>query len=107
PTRRSSDLKFSDADKKLIEDTARLVTYDSWVKTGADDAKALDFFRQAGNEIIELAPEVQYKAREIALAWATKEAAQNPWFKRVLDSQKEFERTWRSGESYRTVKVKE
>jgi TRAP-type mannitol/chloroaromatic compound transport system substrate-binding protein len=99
--------KLSDADRKLFEDTARLVTYDSWVKTGVDDAKALDFFRKAGNEVIELSPEVQYKAREIALAWAAKEAAQNPWFKRVLDSQAEFEKTWRSGESYRTVKVKQ
>ncbi len=99
--------KLSDADKKLFEDTARLVTFDSWIKTGVDDAKALEFFRKAGNEVIELAPEVQYKAREIALAWAAKEAAQNAWFKRVLDSQTDFEKMWRSGQSYRTVKVKE
>ena len=50
---------------------------------------------------------MQYKAREIALAWAAKEAAQNVWFKRVLDSQTEFEKMWRNGQGYRTVKVKE
>jgi TRAP-type mannitol/chloroaromatic compound transport system substrate-binding protein len=98
--------KISGSDRKLIEDAARLVTFESWLRTGQDDAKALDFYRKAGNEIIELAPEVQYKAREVALAWAQKQAAQNAWFKRVLDSQLAFESLWANAERYRVVKSK-
>jgi TRAP-type mannitol/chloroaromatic compound transport system substrate-binding protein len=98
--------KFPDGDRKLMQDAARLVTFESWLRTGQDDAKALDFYRKAGNEIIELAPEVQYKAREVALAWAQKQAAQNAWFKRVLDSQLGFEAMWANAERYRVVKSK-
>lgn len=98
--------RFSDVDKKLFEDAARLVTFESWMRTGHDDANALDVFRKAGNEIIELAPEVQYKAREIAHAWAQKQSAENPWFKRVYDSQLEFEKLWADAERYRVVKTK-
>jgi TRAP-type mannitol/chloroaromatic compound transport system substrate-binding protein len=98
--------RIPDADRKLVEDAARLVTFESWLRTGQDDAKALDVYRKAGNEIIELAPEVQYKAREVALAWAQQQAAQNPWFKRVHDSQLGFEALWSEAERYRVVKTK-
>jgi len=98
--------KIANNDKKLIEDAARLVTFESWLRTGQDDAKALDFYRKAGNEVIELAPEVQYKAREVALAWAQKQAAQNLWFKQVLDSQLTFEALWSNSERYRVVRTK-
>ena len=56
---------FSDEDQRLIRDAAFDVTMNSWLTIGQEDAKALDFFRQQGNEIIELDPEVQYQAREI------------------------------------------
>lgn len=96
--------EFSDDDKKLIKDAAFDVTMNSWLTIGQEDAKALDFFREKGNEIIELDPEVQYQAREIGLAWAEKTAEGNEWFRRVLDSQKQFEDLWKDAPRYRTVK---
>jgi TRAP-type mannitol/chloroaromatic compound transport system substrate-binding protein len=90
-----------------IEAATRLVTFESWLRTGQDDAKALDVYRKAGNEIIELDAEVQYKVRQVALAWSEKEAAQNPWFDRVYKSQREFEALWKGADRYRTVKLKD
>ena len=46
--------KLSDRDKSIVEMSAKQVTMDSWMRVGAEDAKALKFFRDQGNEIIEL-----------------------------------------------------
>lgn len=97
---------FSDADKQLIRDAAFLVTMNSWLTIGQEDAKALAFFREQGNQIIELEPEVQYAAREAGLAWAEKVAAENPWFRRVLDDQIAFGELWSDAVRYRNVKVR-
>ena len=74
--------KLSPADKQLVETVAKLVTFESWLKIGQEDAKALDFYKKAGNIIIELDPEVQYAARKIGLDWAEKTAKEGkyPWF---------------------------
>ncbi len=98
--------KLSDADKQLIKDAAQFTTLNSWLTIGQEDAKALDFFRKQGNEIIELDAEVQFAAREIGLKWAEEQAAQNEWFKKVLASQKEFETLWADAPRYRNVKIK-
>ena len=101
--------KLSAADKKLVETVAKLVTFESWLKIGQEDAKALDFYKKAGNIITELDPEVQYAARKIGLDWAEKTAKENkyPWFARVHASQKQFDTMWKGASSWRTVKVKE
>ena len=98
--------KVSDADKKLIESVAKLVTFESWLRIGQEDAKALEFYKKAGNQVIELDLEVQYAARKIGLDWAEKTAKDNPWFQKVHESQKQFDALWKGAERYRTVKVK-
>lgn len=100
--------KLTDADKKLVETIAKLVTFESWLKIGQEDAKALEFFKKAGNTIIELAPEVQYAGRKIGLDWAEKTAKENkyPWFAKVFASQKELDALWKGASGWRTVKVK-
>ena len=99
--------KLSDGDKQTIRDAAFKTTMDSWLTIGQEDAKALAFFREQGNEVIELDPEVQYEAREAGLAWAEKQAEDNSWFKRVLESQKEFAELWKDSGRYRNVKVRQ
>src|SRR5687767_13662497 len=74
--------KVTPADQRLVEQVAKLVTYDSWIKVGVEDAKALDFYRKAGNEIIELDIDVQRQARKIGREWAAKTAKDNAWFAR-------------------------
>ena len=100
--------KLSDADKKLVEMVAKLVTFETWLKIGQEDAKALEFYKKAGNTIIELAPEVQYAGRKIGLDWAEKTAKEGkyPHFAKVHESQKELDALWKGASGWRTVKVK-
>jgi TRAP-type mannitol/chloroaromatic compound transport system substrate-binding protein len=93
-------------DKRLVEQAAKLVTFESWTRIGQEDAKSLDLYRKAGNEIIELEPEVQYKVREIADQWADEQAQKDPWFAKVLQSQRQFENMWTGADRYRKVLVK-
>lgn len=97
---------LSEEDQQLIRDAAFQTTMDSWLTIGQEDAKALEFFREQGNEIIELDPEVQYAAREAGLEWAEGKAEENEWFARVLESQKQFDELWKDASKYRNVKVR-
>ena len=97
--------KLSADDKQLIELTAKLVTFETFTRIGEEDAKALDFYRKAGNEIIDLAPEVQYAARRVAFKWADKTRAGNPWFEKAFKSQIEFEELWADAPRYRNVQT--
>jgi TRAP-type C4-dicarboxylate transport system substrate-binding protein len=98
----------TDADKKLIEMVAKLTTLESWLTVGQEDAKALDFYRKAGNTIIELSPELQYAARKMGLDWATKTAKENkyPFFASVFESQQKLDKLWEGASGWRTVKTK-
>lgn len=98
--------QFSDADKQLIRDAAFMTTMSSWLTIGQEDAKALAFFRAQGNEIIELDPEVQYEAYDAGIAWAETVAAENAWFARVLESQRDFAELWKDADRYRTVQAR-
>jgi TRAP-type mannitol/chloroaromatic compound transport system substrate-binding protein len=101
--------KLSPADKNLVETVAKLVTIEFWLKVGQEDAKALDFYKKAGNTIIELDPEVQYLGRKIGQDWADKVAKENkyPWFAKTLQSQKEMDVLWKGATGWRTVKVRD
>ena len=81
------------------------MTFESWTRIGQEDAKSLDVYKKAGNEIIELTPEVQFKVRQIADQWADEQAAKDAWFKKVLESQRNFEKMWGNADDYRKVKV--
>jgi TRAP-type mannitol/chloroaromatic compound transport system substrate-binding protein len=95
--------KISDRDKTMVELAAKVVTFESWTKIGHEDAKALDFYRKAGNEIIELDPDVQRQGKKLAIAWAQEQAKTNPWFDKVLKHQLAFEKLWKDAASYRNV----
>ena len=96
--------KLSDQDKSLIEQAAKMVTFETWLKIGNEDAKALDFYRKEGNEIIVLDDDVQIETRKLADAWADEQAKTNKWFAKVLENQREFEELWKDAASYRNVK---
>ena len=87
--------KLSDRDKQLVALAAKTVTFESWTRIGHEDAKALDFFKKEGNEIIVLDAAVQKQAKKLAIDWAKEQAKTNPWFDKVLKSQLAFEQLWR------------
>ena len=98
--------KLSKEDKKLVEDAAFMTTMNSWLTIGDEDAKALEFFKSKGNEIIELAPEVQYEGREAGVKWAEGVAKENAYFKKILDHQLAYFELWKDSSKYRNVKVR-
>jgi TRAP-type mannitol/chloroaromatic compound transport system substrate-binding protein len=96
--------KLSARDQELVELAAKIVTFESWTRIGHEDAKALAYYRDAGNEIIELDEAVQIQAKKIALEWADQQARENKWFAKAFESQREFEELWKDAASYRNVK---
>ncbi|MDW3205348.1 MAG: TRAP transporter substrate-binding protein DctP [Alphaproteobacteria bacterium] len=98
--------ELSEGDQQIVREAAFLTTLNSWLTIGQEDAKALEFFREQGNEVVELDPEVQYAAHEAGIKWAEGIAADNEWFKRVLDDQKAFAKLWAGANKYRTVQVR-
>lgn len=98
--------KLSPEDQQIVKDAAFSTTLNSWLTIGQEDAKALTFYREQGNEIIDLDPEVQYNVREAGLKWAEGQAKTNEWFGKVLQSQKEFDTLWSDASRYRNVKVR-
>jgi TRAP-type mannitol/chloroaromatic compound transport system substrate-binding protein len=95
--------ELSDRDKELVALAAKLVTFESWTRIGHEDAKALEFFKEQGNEIIVLDADVQRQAKKLAVDWAQAQAETNPWFDKVLKSQLAFETLWRQASHYRNV----
>ena len=96
--------ELSARDQELIEDAAKLVTFETWTKIGHEDAKALEFYREAGNEIIVLDETVQVEAKKIARQWADQQAKENEWFAKTWQSQQQFEDLWKDATSYRNTK---
>jgi len=78
----------------LEEEAAEMATFKSWVKIGRLDMGAMELFRKHGNEIIYLSPETQKRAHELGKEWAAKIAEGNAWFKKVMESQDQFEKEW-------------
>ncbi len=96
--------KLSPRDQELIQLAAKIVTFESWTRIGHEDAKALAYYRDAGNEIIELDEAVQIQAKKIAIQWADQQAKDNKWFAKVFQNQREFEELWKDAARYRNVK---
>ncbi|MCY1562581.1 hypothetical protein D9M68_1000060 [compost metagenome] len=100
--------KMPEADRKLVEVVAKLVTFESWARIGVEDAKAFDFYKKNGVTMIELDDEVQFATRKIGIDWADKTAKEgkSTWFAKVHKSQQEFDMTWKHADDWRKVKVK-
>ncbi|KAA3634241.1 MAG: C4-dicarboxylate ABC transporter substrate-binding protein [Proteobacteria bacterium] len=94
---------LSDRDRQLVDLAAKLVTFESWTRVGHEDAKALRFFREAGNEIIELDEDVQVAVKQQAIEWGKKQGEENEWFKKAYESQLAYEELWKDAKRYRNV----
>jgi TRAP-type mannitol/chloroaromatic compound transport system substrate-binding protein len=96
--------ELSDRDQQMVELAGELITTEFWMKVGHEDAKALQFYKEAGNEIIELDEAVQKQVKQLADEWAAGQAAENPWFAKVWENQQQYEVLWKDAASYRNVK---
>ena len=93
--------KLSPEDKRLIETTAKLTTYETWTRIGNADARAFQEFVKNGNTIVQLDDSVRKEIARLSTAWSEKQASQNPWFKRIYDSQKAFRAEWKDSGRFR------
>ena len=50
-------------------------------------------------------PRSSTRCARLANKWADEQAAKDAWFKKVLDSQREFEKLWKDADNYRKVKI--
>lgn len=98
---------LSEQDQHMLRLAAKLVTLESWMTIGDEDARALQYYRDNGNEVIVLDDSVKRKVKDIAGAWADVQAEDNPWFARVLEAQRAYEQLWLEAESYREVALPE
>jgi TRAP-type mannitol/chloroaromatic compound transport system substrate-binding protein len=80
--------------KEIVKASARLATFESWVKLGEASRKAMIEFQKSGNVIIVLDDEVIKKAQQLGDEWCEANAAKNAWMKKVYESQKAFRSTW-------------
>lgn len=99
--------KLSDRDKQLVELAAKIATFESWTRIGHEDAKALQYYKDAGNEIIVLDADVQRNVKKQSIAWAKEQEKVNPWFKKAYESQLAFEALWKDATHYRNVAAPE
>lgn len=80
--------------KNIVETAAKIATLHSWTKYAQMDMGSIDVYKKAGNEIIVMDPSVEKETLALAKEWADQAAAQNEWFKKVLDSQRKFHEGW-------------
>jgi TRAP-type mannitol/chloroaromatic compound transport system substrate-binding protein len=94
---------LSARDQGLIELAAKLVTLESWMRIGHEDASAIKYYEEVGQTLIDLDVEVQIAGRTLGISWAEEQSKENAWFKRVWESQRDFERLWSQAERYRRL----
>ena len=75
----------------------------SWTYIGVGGAEAYQTYAEHGNEIIVLPIEVNKKVKELREAYDDAESATNPWYDKVVESQRAFLELWKSADQYRNV----
>jgi TRAP-type mannitol/chloroaromatic compound transport system substrate-binding protein len=82
---------ISERDRELLKLAGKLMVLETWARYAYNDIAALEDMQQAGNEVVLLDAEFKRAAAAAADAWADKQAADNAWFKRVLDHRRQFQ----------------
>ena len=81
--------QLSERDQQLIELAGKLNTYESFLAYADSDLDAWKTLKSSDKvEFVQLDQSFIDEARKRSFAWAEKKAAENPWFKRVFDSQR-------------------
>ena len=92
---------ISEHDRDILKMAGKLMVLDTWARYPYKDIAALEEMRKAGNEFVLLDAEFQRAAIEAADKWADKQAAVNPWFKRVLEHRRRFQKDMESWPQFR------
>jgi len=93
--------RLPERDREMIELAGRLMMMDSWTRYAYRDISALEKMREAGNEFVSLDAEFLRVAIEETEKWEDEQAANDPWFKRVLDHRRAFQKAMKSWPTFR------
>ena len=93
--------RLGERNQKIIELAAALELRVSYEQRGQDDADSYQTYVDAGVEFVVLDDEVVQKADELTATWSDEHAESNPWFKRVLEHQREYAKNWVKADVYR------
>ncbi|HET8791960.1 MAG TPA: C4-dicarboxylate ABC transporter substrate-binding protein [Modicisalibacter sp.] len=93
--------KLSERDQQMLKLAGKLNVFESWLNSSAADLDAFRKLQEGPNEIVELDPAFIDKAQEVTRQWADEQAAQNPWFEKVLQSQRDFKNKLKAWDEYR------
>jgi len=93
--------RLPEKDREMIGLAGRLMMLDSWTRYAYRDISALEKMREAGNEFVSLDPEFLRVAFEETEKWEDEQAAKDPWFKRVLDHRRTFQKAMKSWPTFR------
>jgi TRAP-type mannitol/chloroaromatic compound transport system substrate-binding protein len=74
---------------------------DFWLDVGNDDASAFAEYATSGNQVDVLDDAFLKASMDATAAWAEKQAAVNPWFKRVWEHQQAYRKQWATYGPYR------
>lgn len=88
-------------EQTLIRKAAKLSLFDSWLAASYADLGAYKELVEGDNEIVRLDPAFITKILDETRQWEDEHAADNPWFKRVLTSQREFKQKIKLWPEYR------
>ena len=89
--------------KQMHEDDKGSLDNNDEFNGSDEDAKALEFYKSEGNEIIELAEDVQVNVKNEAVKWGKTQGETNDWFKKAYESQLAYETLWKDASRYRNV----
>ena len=93
--------RISERDRELLKLAGKLMSLESWGRWAYRDIAALAEMRAAGNEVVTLDSDFIQAANQAANEWADKQAAADPWFKRVLEHRRQFQKDMESWPQFR------
>ncbi len=93
--------RIGERNQQMIAAAAEVEMYVNYTERGHEDAEAYQFLKENGHKFIVLDDEVLVEAARLSAEWADKVAADNPWFAKVLESQRAYEALWENSENYR------
>ena len=84
--------RISERDREMLRIAGKLMALESWTRWGYRDIAALAKMEADGNEIVILGSDFIETANAAADSWADEQASKDPWFKRVLEHRRAFQK---------------
>ncbi len=92
---------LNEQEQNVLRSSAKLSVFDSWLASSYADLAAYQELKDGKNEIVNLDPSFITKILEETMAWEDENAAKNPWFAKVLTSQRKFKEDMNNWSEYR------